>query len=134
MKVWVTLAQRLGITTAKANLPAATRRPRLTEDDTNSPTKLADVLTRILNAQQDFERASQASPLASGLVFVDLVFNGTDPQTLHHGFGRNAMWLVVDWQPASGSLGTSMSRTGSPDTETLTLMSTRAGTATVMVF
>lgn len=72
---------------------AARRREVVTEADAQDPRKVADLLTRLVNALEEIVRRITKP----SMVFEDVTCTAGQQVKLIHGFGCRVRWWVVDW-------------------------------------
>lgn len=136
MRVSSTFATDItGAVVAKRNIPLAARKPRVTSEDVADPGRLAEMLTRMRETQDEVTYGFRSSPFASTILFQDVAVSTAGATvSLRHGLGRRAFWIVVDWQASTPGNAPNIQTNTSSDTSTLILQSYTAGTASVLVF
>lgn len=121
--------------TPRALAPVSTRRQRVQPGDIADPAKLSAELSRILDAQDEVNRALCADPTIGPRVFLDVACGmaGATALTVATGYGRPAYWHVVRWARTTAG-GTHGLEELTNDGTTLAIRSYVPGTATILVF
>lgn len=119
-----------GSTVTQVDRPA---QPELvvTEEDVKDASKLARLVAGIAKDVAALKR--RFAPRRIDFEDRAVTSSGTVKYQFHHGFGGRVRWWVVDWQPSSLGDVPSFQRHSSSDANTLVLLSSTNGTATVRV-